>query len=397
MDAQTAAHRSNAGGPPTEPLWSAIRRRLSPELTTGKLRNIQGEISSKSKQCVKRIKIDMEKYKQVNIRMMFTDFSTDVIGNLSFGVNSDATLTGESPLRTVTKDFMKFSLFRGFGWCCIFFIPELVDVFGFTMFPKRATSYLKEVYQKILAQRGGYDVNIDEGKDIFDALRKIKQESDMNKEDLPEKVLIAQAAAFLQGGFDATGTALAFCVYELAFQPDLQEKVYHEIVKIKQSIEDNDFDMDILKTATYLNCVVKETLRKYSSMGWLDRIAAKDYKIDDNLTIAAGTPVYVNAVGIHFDPDYYKDPNKFDPDRFLPDNEKRMKPFTYLPFGEGVRSCIGEHLAIQTMTFVLAHVLLNYKILPKKNAELPSKIGFQKYGLLIGPGQNLYVDFITRD
>lgn len=60
---------------------------------------------------------------------IYTDYSTDVIGTSAFGVVCNATLTGEDHLRTVTKEFEKFDLLRGLGWCSMFFIPELVDVF----------------------------------------------------------------------------------------------------------------------------------------------------------------------------------------------------------------------------------------------------------------------------
>lgn len=75
-------------------------------------------------------------------------------------------------------------------------------------------------------------------------------------------------------------------------------------------------------------------------MGWIDRVAAKDYKIDDNLTVPAGMPVYVNAVGIHHDPIIYPEPTKFKPERFLTTNENKKPP--NWAFGEGPRSCIGE-------------------------------------------------------
>ena len=77
-------------------------------------------------------------------------------------------------------------------------------------------------------------------------------------------------------------------------------------------------------------------------MGWLDRIAATDYRIDDSLTIEAGTVVYINVNGMHFDSEYFPDPDRFDPDRFLPENEKDIEPYSYLPFGEGPLFCIGK-------------------------------------------------------
>lgn len=60
---------------------------------------------------------------------MFADYTTDVIGAAAFGLHCDATLTGESPMRTVTKSFMEYSYYRGLNWIAIFFFPELVETF----------------------------------------------------------------------------------------------------------------------------------------------------------------------------------------------------------------------------------------------------------------------------
>lgn len=54
-----------------------------------------------------------------------------------------------------------------------------------------------------------------------------------------------------------------------------------------------------------------------------------------------GTQVYVSILGMHRDPEYYPDPEKFDPERFNDDNKKSRLSFTYLPFGDGPRNCIG--------------------------------------------------------
>lgn len=84
-----------------------------------------------------------------------------------------------------------------------------------------------------------------------------------------------------------------------------------------------------------------ETLRKYSQLGWIDRMAAQSYRIDDNLTIPAGTPVLVNSIGMRYDPQVYPEPDKFIPERFLTDDGQVKKSIGFLPFGAGPRNCIG--------------------------------------------------------
>lgn len=67
-----------------------------------------------------------------------------------------------------------------------------------------------------------------------------------------------------------------------------------------------------------------------------------DYKIPgSNLTLKKGTTVFVSVFGMHYDPEYFPEPQKYDPDRFSEDYPNKHPPYTFLPFGEGPRICIG--------------------------------------------------------
>lgn len=88
--------------------------------------------------------------------------------------------------------------------------------------------------------------------------------------------------------------------------------------------------------------IISETLRKYPPIGLLPRKCMEDYKIPDtNMTIKEGTMLVIPIYHIHHDPEYYENPETFDPDRFNVENRDKIPPFAYLPFGEGPRICIG--------------------------------------------------------
>jgi cytochrome P450 family 6 len=88
-----------------------------------------------------------------------------------------------------------------------------------------------------------------------------------------------------------------------------------------------------------------ETLRKYPPLPLLDRICLQDYKVPDrDLIIQKNTPVYIALLGLHRDPEYYPDPELYDPERFTEENKRLQKPYTYLPFGDGPHNCIGDFL-----------------------------------------------------
>lgn len=84
-------------------------------------------------------------------------------------------------------------------------------------------------------------------------------------------------------------------------------------------------------------------MRYYPVLPFLDRKAAKDYKIPNtDIIIEKGTHVYLSTIGMHYDPKYYRDPEKFDPERFSDQNKDNINPFCYLPVGTGPRMCIGN-------------------------------------------------------
>jgi hypothetical protein len=90
-----------------------------------------------------------------------------------------------------------------------------------------------------------------------------------------------------------------------------------------------------------------ETLRKYPIIPILDRKCCMDYELpapngNGTVTLPAGTGVYIPLLGLHYDPTYYPDPEKFDPDRFTEENKHSRPNCTYIPFGEGPRMCIGK-------------------------------------------------------
>ena len=90
-------------------------------------------------------------------------------------------------------------------------------------------------------------------------------------------------------------------------------------------------------------CLTAETLRKYPPVVALTRECAQTAKLrDTDLVIEKGTQVVLPVYGLHHDPKYFPDPDRFDPERFSEEEVKKRPHFCYLPFGEGPRLCIGK-------------------------------------------------------
>lgn len=96
-------------------------------------------------------------------------------------------------------------------------------------------------------------------------------------------------------------------------------------------------------TLPYLDMVVYETQRLYPILGWLDRVPENDYPVPGtSVVIKKGFPVILPMGALQRDPKYFSNPDKFDPERFSEENKANIVPFTYFPFGEGPRKCIGK-------------------------------------------------------
>lgn len=158
---------------------------------------------------------------------------------------------------------------------------------------------------------------------------------------------------------------MQFTLYELALNQNIQTKVREEIKRViakhngeltyegmmemeylGRVIEGNNyyFIIKIFESTSNnrLLIFILETLRKYPPGFILSRVCTKDYKVpDSDLVINKGTPIIIPAYGLHMDGRYWPDPDKFDPDRFTEDQKSTRHNYTYLPFGEGPRVCIG--------------------------------------------------------
>lgn len=158
--------------------------------------------------------------------------------------------------------------------------------------------------------------------------------------------LLAQCLLFFFAGFETVSTCLCFLTYELCINPEVQSQLYDEVRAVELELQGKPLDYDTLMHMKYLDMVVSEALRKWPPAPRTDRMCNADIDLrdDDNKVVVSlkkGDVLFIPIFGLHHDPANFEDPEEFRPERFSEDNKKEIKPFTYIPFGVGPRSCIG--------------------------------------------------------
>ncbi|NEU80835.1 cytochrome P450 [Nostoc sp. UIC 10630] len=170
-------------------------------------------------------------------------------------------------------------------------------------------------------------------------------------------------------GHETVATAMAWGLYWIHHLPEVQEKLLQEL----DSLGDSPDPMRIFQLP-YLTAVCNETLRIHPvTMFAFPRLVQEPCELLGH-PLASGTLLLPSIYLTHQREDLYPQPQQFKPERFL---EHEFSTYEFLPFGGGVRRCIGEALAMFEMKLVLAKVLSGYQLnLVGKRQERPQRRGF---------------------
>ncbi|XP_070395516.1 thromboxane-A synthase-like [Dermacentor albipictus] len=195
----------------------------------------------------------------------------------------------------------------------------------------------------------------------------------INKAVLDDDDITQNAFVVLVAGFETTSNTMALVTHMLVHYPEVQEKMRSELFSVLQP--DEPITYNTIQNLPYMNCVFTETMRLYPpAFAFVTREATVD-KQYGKLRIPAGTAIMAAVEYIHRDPRHWENPDKFDPDRFLPENKWKINTMAMQGFGNGPRNCIGMRFAQMELRYTFAHILRKYRLEKTENSEVdPPKI-----------------------
>ncbi|XP_017044418.1 probable cytochrome P450 6a14 [Drosophila ficusphila] len=359
--------------------WKSMRQKLTPVFTSGKMKNMAGVVVDVGHRLADAMDKEVEAAKveegDVEIKDLCARFTTDVIGSCAFGLECYSLQDPNAEFRQ--KGRMIFEKPRHSAAVQLFILTngKLAKKLRMKVLRDDLSNFFLSAVKNTIDYRLKNGVKRNDFIDLLIELRAEDQEAVKkgNGIDLSHGLTLEQMAAqafvFFVAGFETSSSTMAFCLYELALQPDIQEKVRDEINRVLQG---GEMTYDALAEMTYLDQVLAETLRKHPIVSQLLREANQTYKVPNTeFVIEKGTTVAIPVHNIHHNADLYPDPEKFDPSRFEPEEIKSRHPFSYLPFGDGPRNCIGLRFGKMQAKIGIVSLLQRFKFGTSKLTEIP--------------------------
>ncbi|XP_058802590.1 cytochrome P450 4C1-like [Phymastichus coffea] len=221
---------------------------------------------------------------------------------------------------------------------------------------------------------------------MLDLLLNAEKDGLIDREGIKEEL-----DTFMFAGHDTTGMALVYSLMLLAEHEDIQEKVRNEVIGVLNKSK-GELGISEIQEFHYLERCIKETLRLYPPVPALSRRLKEDLVIRGYL-VPAGTEVVSHMIDLHRNPDYWPEPEKYDPDRFLPERALKRHPYSYIPFSAGPRNCIGQKFALMELKCLLARILYNFQLKTvTKRTDMKLTLN-----LVVRPTQPVYVKFVRID
>ncbi|KAE8748379.1 Cytochrome P450 CYP6 [Frankliniella occidentalis] len=367
--------------------WRNMRVKLSPTFTTGKIKYMFDTIS----ECANHLREHVDssvaagggRYVE-NVRELVARFSTDIISSVAFGIESNSMKNPDSEFRQMGHRIFESCLDVNLRHLLLFFGGDVMKTFSIRCVPAAVHNFFTRIVDEMIDYR---EKNGVERADMLNLLIKLKNEgflppdsndtaeeknrhSDVNESNgtearltkLSGKDIAAQVFVFFVAGFETTSTTTSFTLYELAKHPDIQDKVVAEM-DAALAKHGGKVTYDTIMDLPYTDMCVQETLRMYPPVPFLTRQAMVKRQLPlSDVVLEKGTRLMIPVRALHYDPQYWDEPLRYDPQRFTEEAKKARPQLVYMPFGDGPRICIGMRLGLVQVKMALLTILTRARV-----------------------------------
>lgn len=342
--------------------WKDMRGILSPSFTGSQMKKMFLLVDQCAKNYVDVFSNEPYDVIDVELRDVCKRFSIDVIANTAYGIEINSLIDKNNEFFVNCENLNDFTGFLTImKFILIKLSPKLATFLDVKLINPKHASFFTNVIKNSIEYRQKHNV---QRNDMIQLLLNAKENKN---EAIDVNDIVSQAFVFFAGGSNTLASSMHFLAYNLATNPDVQEKLRQEI---KHSKLDNEVSYELIMNLPYMDMVVSESLRLFPVFYASGRVCTKNFQIkptnskEKPVDLKVGDDLLIPLYGLHMDPKYFPNPKKFDPERFLAKNLKNTAP--YFPFGLGPRMCIAYRFALMLMKTFTFRLLLDFEIVPTK-------------------------------
>ena len=313
-----------------EDVHMRARKLLMPAFNGAALRSYEALVAAIAKR-----EVDSWKSGQTLVTLdRMNALTLEIIMQVVFGVTDDERLDRLRPLLNRTVNIGPLILL---GWA----YPQLQRRRPWSTYLANQIALNEVLYTEISQRRAAQDLG--ERSDVLSRLLLVGAGDDPDQQPLTDAELRDQLVTLLLAGHETTASALSWTIHELAMNRDVQRRA-------RTAADDGDMK--------YLEAVLKESMRLHPIIDQVARMLTEDTTVAGH-RLPAGTTVSPSIRLAHLRDQNHPEPHDFRPERFL---DGEVAPNTWLPFGGGVRRCIGAGFSLMEGTAVLREVLQRYEL-----------------------------------
>lgn len=352
------------------PKWARNRRLLTPAFHFDILKSYVKIKNSVVGPLLKRFETAATRKEPVETFHALSLYTFDVLVRCTMGYEEDIQREGDAhPYVQAVKNLTEL-------WAERLFNPLLNHDFIYRLTSSgrkffRLCDYVHSISERMIRNRmealqaseSSHDDGTKKQAKVTDFLTILIQARDDEGKGLTFREIRNEVDTFLFEGHDTTTSGISWILYALACNPEHQRACQQEIDSILHGRDSDDILWDDLGQLKYLTLCIKEAMRVYPPVPAVQRQLTKPLTVE-GVTLEKDTVITVCLGNLHRNPLVWPEPDKFDPERFLPENFDKLDNFSYVPFSAGPRNCIGQNFAMNEMKITLAHILRRFTVSP---------------------------------
>ncbi|CAB3398789.1 unnamed protein product [Caenorhabditis bovis] len=360
----------------------ARRKLLNPSFHFSKLHEFLNVFNDEAERLVRKLEKAADADATVDMFPVFQQTTLNIIGEAVMGIRMEANHEYANAIDGYLKMTMEY-MHTPHMWS-----PILFWLLGYKKKRDALLTTMQTFTERVIAERmreldaiGGLD---ECPTNFLDMLLRMRESNALTPREMAVEVDV-----FFFAGHDTTSISLSWSCWLLAHHRDVQQRVYEELERV---CRDGCLRSETIARLAYLDRVLKESKRMFPPVPSVQR-KLRSNLIIDGYVIPAEASVNISPMAVHRNPSIYSNPDKFDPDRFLPDAIARRHPYDYIPFSAGLRNCIGQKFAQIEEKVLIAHIVRNFEIVPMLGFEA-TKPGFE---IVAKPSNGIPVRFVRRE